>query len=281
MILSAKARIAGVIGFPAKHSLSPRLHGYWLEHYAIDGTYIPLEVRPENLRHVVKALPYMGFRGANITVPHKEAVMEYLDIIDPVAQHIGAVNTVIVEENGVLRGTNTDAYGFIQNLKDNGALDAQGKTAVILGAGGAARAVIAGLIEENIGRIVLLNRTRENSEILAMHFGPVIRVKEWQERNEVLAEADILVNTTLLGMEGQLPLELSLSKLKADALVTDIVYKPLETALLLEAKSRGNSVVDGLGMLLYQAVKGFEAWYGITPEVTGELRKFVLGTLKS
>jgi shikimate dehydrogenase len=276
MILSGKSLIAGVIGNPVTHSLSPRLHGYWLQQYQIDGTYIPLQVAQEHLAEVIKALPKMGLRGVNITVPHKEAVMAMLDAIDPVAMCIGAVNTIIVEADGRLRGTNTDAYGFIENLKAAKIFPLIRNKAVILGAGGAARAIIAGLLDEGIGSIILLNRSRDKAEQLAAHFGAALQVKSWEARHEALAEAGLLVNTTLLGMAGQLPLDVQLDALPHDAVVTDIVYKPLKTPLLCAAEARGNLVVDGLGMLLHQAVKGFEAWYGVKPEVTDALREFVL-----
>lgn len=278
MMLTGKSLIAGVIGCPVTHSLSPRLHGFWLQYYGIDGIYIPLEVAPEHLGHIIAALPKMHFRGVNITVPHKENVMHYVDYVDPVARHIGAVNTIIVEKDGSLTGKNTDSYGFIQNIKANlpPSWSFEGKKAVILGAGGAARAVIAGLIEEKMSGIILLNRTKDKAEQIAEHFGHTMQADDWDKRHDILAEADILVNTTVLGMEGQSMLDLRLDALKPTSLVTDIVYKPLMTPLLDAAKKRGNPVVDGLGMLLFQAEKGFELWYGKKPEVTEALRQFVL-----
>lgn len=277
-MLSGNAKIAGVIGHPISHSLSPKLHGFWLDRYQIDGTYIPLAVVPSDLKDVIVSLPKMGLRGVNITVPHKEAVMEWMDEIEDVAIRIGAVNTIVIKE-GKLIGTNTDAYGFIRNILASQPvswkIDA-GK-AVVIGAGGAARAVIAGLQDASVSEIILTNRTRSKAEELAAHLGGNITVIDWKAREAALENANLLVNTTSLGMIGQPPLVLDISALPTSALVTDIVYKPLETALLKAARERGNKTVDGLGMLLHQAVRGFEAWFGVKPEVTQELRQFVLG----
>lgn len=277
-MLSGNAKIAGVIGHPISHSLSPKLHGFWLDRYQIDGTYIPLAVVPSDLKDVIVSLPKMGLRGVNITVPHKEAVMEWMDEIEDVAIRIGAVNTIVIKE-GKLIGTNTDAYGFIQNILASQPvswkIDA-GK-AVVIGAGGAARAVIAGVQDASVSEIILTNRTRSKAEELAAHLGGNITVIDWKAREAALENANLLVNTTSLGMIGQPPLVLDISALPTSALVTDIVYKPLETALLKAARERGNKTVDGLGMLLHQAVRGFEAWFGVKPEVTQELRQFVLG----
>lgn len=270
---------AGVVGYPVSHSLSPYLHGFWLRQYGIDGAYIRLEVMPEELGNFIRSLPGKeGVRGVNITVPHKEEVMRFLDEITPIAARIGAVNTVIVQE-GRLIGTNSDAYGFIQNVK---ALKPQhwhfanGK-AVVLGAGGAARAVVAGLLEEGVPEVVLSNRTEHKAAEIAVSLGGAIRVVPWEMREAELAGANLLVNSTVLGMAGQSPLLLDLCQLPTDALVTDIVYKPLKTPLLEAAEGRGNPVVDGIGMLLHQAVTGFEAWFGVEkPEVSEALRQHVL-----
>jgi len=277
MILSGKAKVAGVIGWPVGHSRSPRLHGWWLEQHGIDGAYIPLAVPREGLEAAVRALPALGLRGANVTVPHKEAVLRLVDRLDPVAARIGAVNTLVVAEDGALEGRNTDAEGFLNNLRDGapGWRSAAGP-AVVIGAGGAARAVVAALADAGVPEIRLVNRTPEKAETLACALGGPVHVVPWFGRGGALAEAALLVNTTTLGMAGQPLLDLDLAHLPPSAVVTDIVYTPLETPLLAVARARGNPVVDGLGMLLHQAVPGFEAWFGVRPAVTPELRAFVL-----
>jgi len=277
MILTGKARLAGVIGWPVGHSRSPRLHGYWLEKMQIDGAYLPLSVAPDDLAEAVRALPKLGFRGVNLTIPHKEAVIPLLDRIDPLAARIGAVNTLIISDDGTIEGRNTDAFGFLENVR-HGAPDwrPQAGPAVVIGAGGAARAVIAALIDAGVGDIRLVNRSRGRAERLALDLGGPVTVGDWERRAEALEGAALLVNTTSLGMAGQPPLELDLTPLPVSAVVTDIVYVPLETPLLAAARQRGNQTVDGLGMLLWQAVPGFTAWFGRRPEVTDALRAFVL-----
>jgi shikimate dehydrogenase len=280
VIPSGKARLAGVVGWPVEHSLSPRLHGYWLEHHRIDGAYVPLAVGPEDLRTALSALPALGFRGVNLTLPHKEQALELCHETDDSARRIGAVNTIVVRE-GKLVGSNSDAFGFLENLKE-GAPDwrADAAPAVVLGAGGASRAVVTALAEAGAPEVRIVNRTRERAETLAASLGPslgsTISVHGWDQRHSALADAGLLVNTTTLGMASQAPLDLDLDGLPADALVTDIVYTPLMTPLLEAARARGNPLVDGLGMLLHQARPGFEAWYGVRPEVTPALRDFVL-----
>lgn len=278
MRITGAAKIAGVMGFPVKHSLSPRLHNFWLNQYQIDGCYIPMEIAPEYLPQVIKALPYTGIRGWNVTVPHKESLVSLVHRLTPMAERMGAVNTVIVEPDHTLTGTNTDAYGFIENLKQEAPSFAfKGIKVVVIGAGGASRAVCAGLLNEEVGEIVLVNRTKEKAENLKKHIGGNITVADWEKRHEILAETMLLVNTTTLGMHGFLPLDIDISLLPREALVTDIVYKPLQTELLKMAEKKGNKTVDGLGMLLYQAVPGFEMWFGKKAEVTKELRHFILG----
>jgi shikimate dehydrogenase len=275
--LSGRARLAGVMGWPVAHSLSPRLHGYWLQHYGIDGAYVPLPVRPERLGSALRALADLGFAGCNLTVPHKEAALGALDEIAEDARRIGAVNTILVRADGSLYGWNTDIEGFAQSLI--AALpewSIAGKHAVVLGAGGAARAVVAAVQNLGAEEVVILNRTRERAEALATDLGEAIRPLSWERRSEALSQAALLINTTTLGMLGKPPLSIDLAPLPTDAVVADIVYAPLETPLLAEARRRGHRVVDGLGMLLYQAVPGFEAWFGRRPEVTPALRDFVL-----
>ncbi|MBC7905865.1 MAG: shikimate dehydrogenase [Rhodospirillaceae bacterium] len=277
MIVSGKAKLAGVMGWPVGHSRSPRLHGYWLEQMGIDGAYVPLAVRPEDFEQVLRALPRMGFAGANVTVPHKEQALRLVDELEPLARRIGAVNTLVVQENGSVLGRNTDAFGFLENLR-RGAPNwrPQSGPAVVLGAGGAARAVCAALIDADVPEVRLVNRSVERAERLALDVGGKFRVTEWEHVGHALHGAALLVNTTTLGMTGQPALEIDLTPLPQWAVVNDIVYAPLMTDLLSAAAARGNAVVDGLGMLLWQAVPGFEAWFGVRPEVTAELRDFVL-----
>lgn len=277
MTITGKARLAGVVGWPVGHSRSPRLHGFWLDRLGIDGAYVPLAVRPDDLAAVVAALPRMGFRGANLTVPHKERALGLVDELDPLAERIGAVNTLVFRDDGAIEGRNTDAFGFLENLRRGApGWRPEGGPAAVLGAGGAARAVVAALADAGIPEIRLVNRSPERAERLAAEIGGPVRVEPWERRAAALDGAALLVNTTTLGMAGQPALDLDLAALPDGAVVNDIVYAPLETDLLRAAKARGATAVDGLGMLLWQAVPGFEAWYGVRPEVTDELRAFVL-----
>ena len=274
-MITGAARLAGVIGWPVKHSRSPRLHGWWLRLYDIDGAYIPMPVRPEHLETALHALPRLGFAGCNVTVPHKQAVLRLVDEIDPVARRIGAVNTVIVGAGGRLTGSNTDAFGFIEALREAAPGWQPGGPCVVLGAGGAARAVTVALLDAGAPSLRLLNRTRAKAEALAA-LDPRITVLDWARRDAALADAALLVNTTSLGMVGQPALDLDLAALPQAALVNDIVYTPLCTPLLDQAMARGNTVVDGLGMLLHQARPGFAAWFGVEPMVSIDQRRFVL-----
>jgi len=273
-------RRACVIGWPIEHSRSPAIHGYWLKHYKIDGDYRAEAVRPEDVAAFLNSLAVKGYVGANVTLPHKEEALRLADSVDAAAQAIGAANTLWLDKAGKLHASNTDAFGFITNLEREapGWKDKK-RPVVVLGAGGAARAILYGLIEASVGRILLLNRSRDRAESLAKNFGGDIEVRDWSQRNEALSGAGLLVNATSLGMVGKLPLDLDLAGLLKDAVVADIVYNPLETELLAAARARGNRVVDGLGMLFYQAVPGFEHWFGVRPEVTAELRKQVEATL--
>ena len=266
---------AGVVGHPVKHSRSPIIHGYWLEQFGINGRYDRYDVKPEDFSHFVKTLSEQGLQGVNVTIPHKEAAFLALDEATERARRLKAANTLWFE-NGKLWGDNTDSIGFLANL-DQGhpGWDINAKSALILGAGGAARAIIAGLQERNIEKITIVNRTRERAEKLALISGGQVAVAEWSKLSFQLESADLVVNTTSLGMSGQPDLDLSLDPLGKNALVTDIVYVPLETNLLKQARLRGNPVVDGLGMLLHQAVPGFEHWFGKRPVVTDALRHLV------
>lgn len=279
MTLSGKARLAGIMGWPVSHSRSPLLHGFWLEKYGIDGAYVPLGVRPTDLAQALAALPALGFRGVNLTIPHKEAGLALCDEVDPLARRIGAVNTLVVDAEGRLRGSNTDAFGFLENLRrSSGWRSADGPVAVI-GAGGAARAVCVALVEAGVKDIRIANRSAGRAEALAAGLGAAASVIPWADRAACLDGIALLVNTTSLGMTGQPPLDLPLDALPPTAVVNDIVYVPLETDLLAAARVRGNPVVDGLGMLLHQARPGFEAWFGTAPQVDEALRRFVLGNL--
>jgi shikimate dehydrogenase len=269
-MISGNALLAGVIGDPVAHSLSPLLHNHWLNELAIDGAYIPLHVRAEHLSDAVRVLPALGFRGWNVTVPHKEAMLSLVDEADDTAKTIGAVNTVTVLPGGKLFGGNTDSEGFAANLRPH--LKRTGK-AVILGAGGASRAVVHALQTLGFTDITLTNRTRSRAEEIASIFGKIVSVAEWNDRANMLGGADLLVNTTTLGLHGQPPLDLPLAALPAGALVTDIVYVPRITPLLAQASAQGFATVDGLGMLIYQAVPGFRAWFGQTPRIAENLWK--------
>ena len=282
MMLSGAARLAGVMGWPVAHSRSPRLHGFWLEHYGIDGAYLPLPVRPEKLEAALRALPVLGFAGCNLTIPHKEAALKLIDRIDPLAKRIGAVNTVVVSSEGELSGSNTDVFGFRENLLAGApGWRADRGPAVVIGAGGASRAALAVLTDGGAKEIRLLNRTRDRAEALAALFGPTVKVIDWDERAAALEGTTLLVNSTSLGMTGQPPLDLALDALPRDAVVTDMVYVPLETQLLRDARHRGNVAVDGLGMLLHQGRPGFAAWFGVDPEVTAAQREAVLATMRT
>jgi len=287
--LSGKARVAGVLGWPVSHSLSPALHGYWLARHGIDGAYVPLPVRPEHFDRALRGLALAGFAGFNVTVPHKEAALAACDTLDGSARRIGAVNTIVVSAAGTapgdvrLEGRNTDGFGFIENLRAlaPAVLEparAKDACAVVVGAGGAARAVCDALLEKGF-RIRLTNRTAERARALATSLGSAVQVIDWDQRCPALAGAALVVNTTSLGMAGQPPLVLDLSLLPNDAVVVDIVYVPLETDLLKAARARGNPVVDGLGMLLHQGRAGFHAWFGIDPTVDEPLRRFMLAAL--
>ncbi len=268
---------AGVMGWPVEHSLSPRLHGYWLARHGIDGAYDALAVAPEDLAASLASLAAGGFAGVNLTVPHKASALGLMTSLSPAARAIGAVNTVVVGDDGGLAGDNTDAFGFMENLRHGApAWSAASGAAAVIGAGGAARAVCHGLLKAGAPEIRLINRTPDRAEALAFMDGARITVQPWAVRCEALAGAVLLVNTTSLGMTGQPALDLDLAALPPAALVTDIVYAPLETPLLAAAGRRGNPLVDGLGMLLHQARPGFEAWFGVMPKVTPDLRAHVL-----
>ncbi|MCC1480963.1 shikimate dehydrogenase [Roseibaca sp. Y0-43] len=270
-----KIPLAGVIGCPVGHSRSPALHGTWLRQLRIPGHYVPLHIEGEDLPHMLHALPRLGFVGANVTIPHKEAVLKLAHDVTDTARRIGAANTLSFGADGSIHADNTDAYGFIANLRQNASdWNAARGPALVLGAGGAARAIVVALQDAGVPRIYIANRTLARAEALAAEFG--VTALPWDDHAQVLPDLGTLVNTTSLGMTGHPALEMDLSALPASALVTDIVYTPLETPLLAQARAKGCAVVDGLGMLLHQAVPGFERWFGLRPEVTDDLRRAVL-----
>ncbi|CTQ32781.1 shikimate dehydrogenase [Jannaschia rubra] len=268
--------LAGVIGDPIAHSRSPLLHGHWLRRHGIDGHYIPLHVRASDLGGTLALLPRLGFRGVNVTLPHKEAVFALADEATDRARAVGAANTLTFRD-GRIHADNTDGAGFIANLRQGAPDWAGDRPALVLGAGGAARGVVAALLDEGVPTVTLANRTAARAEALAGQFDDRVRTIDWNDTGPALADHALLVNTTSLGMTGQPPLDVDLSALPGDAVVTDIVYTPLSTPLLTAAQARGNPTVDGLGMLLHQAAPGFAAWFGVTPQVDDDLRRAVLG----
>lgn len=268
-----KIPLAGVIGSPIAHSKSPPLHAHWLAINSIPGFYIPMDVSADDLETVLRTLPRAGFVGVNITVPHKERVMSLADVVTDRATLIGAANTLIFRRDGQIHADNTDGYGFIQNLRQNApAWNPKSGPAAVLGAGGAARAVVASLLEVGVPEILISNRTRVRAEALQAEFGKRLTVVDWVKAGNMLENATTVVNTTSLGMLGHPPLRVPLDGLRGDALVTDLVYAPLKTRLLVEAEKMGCVVVDGLGMLLHQAVPAFERWFGVRPVVDSATR---------
>ncbi len=269
--------LAGVIGSPIAHSRSPALHGYWLKRYGIKGHYVPLDIAQADLAAALRMMPKMGFVGCNVTIPHKEAILNIADVITDRAALIGAANTLIFRKDGKIQADNTDGSGFIANLRQN-APDWQPASgpAAVFGAGGASRAVIAALIEVGVPEIRLANRTRARADALRSDFGAKVHVYEWVQAAEMIDGAATVVNTTALGMTGKPDLVLPLDTLSSGVLVTDLVYTPLKTQFLIEAEARGAKVVDGLGMLLHQAAPGFERWFGHRPEVDEATRQALL-----
>ena len=272
-----KIPLAGVIGSPIAHSKSPQLHRHWLETYGIEGFYIPMDVASQDLESVIRTLPRMGFVGVNVTIPHKEAILSIADLVTDRAILIGAANTVIFRKDGKIHADNTDGYGFLENLKTGAPhWSAKDGPAAVLGAGGAARAVIASLLDAGTPEILLSNRTRVRAEKLKSDFGSRVRVFDWVQAGNMLDHAALVVNTTSLGMIGKGEMRVPLDGLRRDTVVTDLVYAPLKTKLLETAESMGCVTVDGLGMLLHQAVPAFERWFGTRPEVDRATRAAAL-----
>ncbi|MES0884781.1 shikimate dehydrogenase [Roseibium sp. SCP14] len=278
--MSDTLRKAAVTGHPVAHSRSPLVHGYWLKKHGIEGDYGRMDVAPDDAERFYGDFAASGLVGANVTVPHKETAAASCDWLDDAARSMGAANTLWIDETGKLCGANTDGLGFLGNLDQLApGWDANRGMALVLGAGGAARAIVWALLSRNYTAVHIVNRTQEKAQKIADEFGSKTVAHSWDKLGNLLGEADLLVNTTSLGMSGKPPLEIDLSTLPGSALVTDIVYAPLETDLLKQAAAQGNRTVDGLGMLLHQAVPGFERWFGIRPEVDEDLRKLILRDL--
>jgi shikimate dehydrogenase len=274
-ILSGTARLAGITGWPVSHSRSPRLHGMWLQRYGVDGAYLPLPIDPAHFGTAITGLMRSGFAGVNVTIPHKVAAFAICDTVDETARRAGAVNTMVFQD-GRITGSNTDGWGFLQNLRAHGVDPAAGP-ALILGAGGSTRAIAAVLLDLGV-RVTVANRTRARADALAREL-PGLKVIDWHARDHALPDNALLINTTSLGMTGHPPVEIDLDRAAPSLTVADIVYVPLETPLLAAARARQFRTVEGLGMLLYQAVPGFRTWFGVDPTVDEALRRFVAADL--
>lgn len=269
--------VAAVIGHPVNHSRSPRMHNFWLAHFGLEGYYIPLDIDPKKFERSIRNLPELGLVGANITIPYKEKVLKIADKISDRAALVGAANTLTFLPNGGIYADNTDGYGFLQNIKSKYKdWSAREGISVVFGAGGASRAILAALIEDGASDIILANRTRSRADQLRSDFGAKIKVVEWMKIQNYLSEASTIINTTSLGMVGKTDLPIPLSALKKNTLVTDIVYTPIETHLLATAAKMGCRTVDGLGMLIHQAIPGFERWFGIRPGDSQGLRELLI-----
>ena len=271
--------LAGVMGWPVAHTRSPAIHNHWIAHYGLKGAYVQLPVQPQNLEAAICGLPALGFAGCNITVPHKVNAMQLMDTLHPAARRVAAINTVVVQADGSLLGMNNDGYGYIQSLRDaQPGWRGDVGPALVLGAGGAARAIVVALLDEGVPEVRLCNRTQEKAQALKDAFGDRVTVVPWAERNSAMAGVRLLVNTTTQGMHGQPALDVALDDLPAEALVSDAIYIPLETPLLAAARLRGHPTVNGLGMLLNQARPAFQAWFGVQPDITPGLIAAVQAT---
>lgn len=271
---------AGVMGWPVAHSRSPVIHNYWLRHYGIKGGYGLFPVAPENLGQAIRGIQALGLAGSNITIPHKVDAMSHMDWIHPLAQRMGAINTIVLQADGALHGYNNDGFGFIESLREaQPTWRADAGPVVVLGAGGASRAIVVSLIDAGAQEIRLINRSRDKADAMAEEFGHPVTALDWSERENALSGAALLVNTTNQGMHGEPALDIDLTQLPTIALVSDAIYIPLETPLLQAARIRGNTTVNGLGMLIHQARPAFEAWFGILPDATPELYQTVVATL--
>ena len=271
--------LAGVMGWPVAHTRSPAIHNHWIAKYGLKGAYVQLPVQPDRLEAAIRGLPALGFAGCNVTVPHKVNAMRFMDELHPAARRVAAINTIVVRPDGRLLGMNNDGAGYIQSLRDADATwRGDAGPALVLGAGGAARAIVVALLDEGVPELRITNRTLERAQALAGAFGDRVKVVPWSERNEAMAGVSLLVNTTTQGMHGQAPLDVTLEALPAAAMVSDAIYIPMETPLLAQARLRGHRTVNGLGMLLNQARPAFQSWFGVLPEITPELRAVVQAT---
>ncbi len=271
--------LAGIIGFPVGHTKSPRLHGHWLKRYGINGYYVPVSLSQPDFEKGLRSLHLLGFRGVNVTIPHKVSAISIADAVTDRAALIGAANMLTFRPDGTIRADNTDGYGFIQNIKQTCPdWKATSGPALVLGAGGSARAVVSALLSDGAPEVRLANRTRARAEALKEHFGARVHPIDWNRASDAMDGAATIVNTTSLGMVGQPEMKVSIAAAAESAVVADIVYAPLETPFLATARARGLRCVDGLGMLLHQAVPGFEAWFGVRPDVDDDLRRAVLST---
>lgn len=277
--MANKFVMAGVMGWPVAHSRSPIIHNHWIRQYGLQGAYGLFPVQPGKLEDAIRGLPALGLAGCNITIPHKVNAMKLVDVVDPLARRMGAINTIAVTPEGALHGFNNDGFGYIQSLRDaKPDWKADAGPVCVLGAGGAARAVVLSLLDQGATEIRLINRTRPKAQALCDEFGTGIQVVDWSERHEALDGVALLVNTTNQGMHGEQTLDLQLDRLPTTALVSDAIYIPLETTLLRDARLRGNATVNGLGMLLNQARPAFHAWFGVMPEITPELQQAIMAT---
>ena len=278
--MAHKYVMAGVMGWPVAHSRSPTIHNHWIRQYGLQGAYGLFSVQPDKLEDAIRGLPALGLAGCNITIPHKVNAMKLMDVVDPLARRMGAINTIVVTPEGALHGFNNDGFGYIQSLLDaKPDWKADAGPVTVLGAGGAARAVVLSLLDQGATEIRLTNRTRGKAQALCDEFGSGIQVVDWSERHDALNGVALLVNTTNQGMHGEPELDLQLDQLPTTALVSDAIYVPLETALLRNARLRGNATVNGLGMLLNQARPAFNAWFGVMPEISPELVQAIMATL--
>ena len=269
--------LAGIIGWPISHSSSPKIHNYWLSTYGLDGVYLPFAVNPKNFKKAIHSLFSLGIVGVNITIPFKEIALYEMDELDTTAKEIGAVNTVVVKNNGCLLGKNTDGEGFLENLREKyPTWQPSERPSVVLGAGGAARSIVFALKNAGVKEIRVVNRTIEKAENLASSVGKNCVAIDWKNSKKIFEDVNLLVNATSLGMKENPWDEFSIESLPTDAVVNDIVYKPIDTDLLIKARNRGNKIVDGLGMLLHQAVPAFNEWFGIVPKIDNNLRKILL-----
>ena len=272
--------VAGVMGWPVAHSRSPLIHNHWIRQHHLNGAYALFPVNPLRLEAAIRGLQALGLAGCNITIPHKVQAMQHVDWVDPLAQRMGAINTIVVQADGALHGYNHDGFGYIASLREaQPAWQPNAGPIVVLGAGGAARAIVVSLMDQGAQAIRVLNRTFGKAQALAQEFGSVVSAYAWEERHEAISDCALLINTTSLGMHGQDVLEMELAQLPPTALVSDAIYVPLETPLLAQARARGHTTVNGLGMLLHQARPAFHAWFGVMPEVSAELRQAIIATL--